>query len=186
MTAAVDDGLTALDWLVDNSETFHLDPTRIGVMGGSAGAATAIHLAYTAEGYGIEAPALRFVVDFWGGAYIPFPDPVAAASHLETGEPPLFIVHGTDDQTVPISRSDYLVARAVEQGVPYEFHPIAAADHGFEAIDPHVVEVEPGLTVFDRMVEWIYAALFRPGCLSESPGRARRSPRSRVPVTRPC
>ena len=163
MIAAVDDGLTALDWLVDNSDTYYLDPTRLGVMGSSAGATTAIHLAYTVNDYGIGAPALRFVVDFFGSAIIPFLDPAVAASHLETGEPPLFIVHGIEDQTVPISRSELLVARAVEQGVPYEFHAIAGAGHGFDFINPHVDEVEPGLTVFDRMVEWIHAALFMPG-----------------------
>ena len=88
MTAAVDDGLTALDWLVANSDTLYLDPSRLGVMGGSAGAATAKHLAYTMNGYGIDAPAFGFVVDFWGAAAIPRDDPVAAANHLETGEPP--------------------------------------------------------------------------------------------------
>ena len=177
MNAAVDDGLTALDWLVDNSGTFNLDPTRLGVIGSSAGAITAIHLAYTVKDFGIDAPALRFVVDFFGNAIIPLFDPVAAVNHLETGEPPLFIVHGTEDMTVPIARSEALAARAFEQNVPVEFHPIVGADHGFFeemenplGINPHMDEVEPGLTVFDRMVEWIHAAVFKPGCLSNSQG----------------
>lgn len=170
VNAAVDDGLTALDWLVDNSGTLNLDPTRLGVIGSSAGASTAIHLAYTVKDFGIDAPAFRFVVDFFGSAIIPFPEKSAADNHLETGEPPLFIVHGTADMTVPIARSEALAARAFEQNVPIEFHPIDGAGHGFGAIDPHNFQVEPGLTVFDRMVEWIHAAVFKPGCLSNSQG----------------
>ncbi len=161
MIAAVDDGLTALDWLVDNTGTLYLDPTRLGVMGGSAGATTAIHLAYTVSDYGIDSPALKIAVDLWGSAMIPLDDPEAAVNHLETGEPPIFIVHGTEDGTVPISRSYALAARADEQGVPYEFHLIDGAAHGFDYIDLLVDEVEPGLSVFDRMVEWIHAALFQ-------------------------
>ena len=163
MVAAVEDGLTAVDWLFDNSDVLHLDPTRLGVMGSSAGAITAIHLAYTVTDFGIDVPALGFVVDFFGGAFIPYFDPdtgalfdpVVAANHLETGEPPLFIVHGIEDQTVPISFSDLLVNRAGEQGVPYEFHAIPGAGHGFDFINPHVDKVESGLTIFDRMVAWI-------------------------------
>ncbi len=55
--------------------------------------------------------------------------------------------------------------------MPYEFHPIDGADHGFDYINLHVDKVEPGLIVFDRMVEWIHAALFKPGCLYAGQGQ---------------
>ncbi len=59
VNAAVDDGLTALDWLVDNSGTLNLDPTRLGVIGSSAGASTAIHLAYTVKANVYADPVLE-------------------------------------------------------------------------------------------------------------------------------
>ena len=173
MNSAVDDALTALDWLFDHSNSFNLDFSRLGLVGSSAGAVTAINLAYALNDYGIDAPAFRFVVDFFGRAFIPLGDPVAAVNLLVMGEPPLFVVHGTADSTIPIVHSENLVARALEQNVPVEFHPVMGAEHGFEGalgIQPQVDEVEPGLTIFDRMVEWIYAALFKPGCLYNSQG----------------
>ncbi len=154
-TAAVEDGLTALEWLFDNSDTLYLDPTRLGVMGSSAGAATAIHLAYTVPDYGLDMPSLSYVVDFFGFPVIPPGDPIAAANHLETGEPPLFIVHGTEDSTVPIAAAQLLANRADDQGVPYEFHAIPGLGHGLDELDPLVVEIESGLTIFDRMIQWI-------------------------------
>lgn len=175
MNAAIDDALTALDWLLDYSGPLNLDATRLGVMGSSAGAVTAIHLAYTVKDYGIDVPALRFVVDYFGSAVIPLGDPVAAVNHLETGEPPLFIVHGTDDQTAPIERSDALASRAYEQDVPVEYHAIEGAGHGFHPFEPNGIDLdtdlgESGLTILDRMIEWIHAAVFKPGCLSHSQG----------------
>ena len=49
------------------------------------------------------------------------------------------------------------------RGLPGGFEPP-------DGIDTDVDEVAPGLTVFDRMVEWIHAALFKPGCLRNSQG----------------
>ncbi|MEM8933119.1 MAG: alpha/beta hydrolase, partial [Acidobacteriota bacterium] len=152
--AAVDDALTAIDWLQANARTLDIAPDRIGILGSSAGAITSVHLAYALDNYGIEEFPFAFAVDLWGGSLIPPTDPQAAADHLEAGEPPLFIVHGTDDRTVPFELSALLVERAREQRVEYEIHPIDGAGHGFGAIDLFTVEVEPGLTIFDRLVAW--------------------------------
>lgn len=64
--AAIDDGLTAVDWLQANAELLNLDRLQIGLLGGSAGAITAVHMGYVLNNYGIKANSLTFVVDLWG------------------------------------------------------------------------------------------------------------------------
>jgi acetyl esterase/lipase len=70
VAAAVDDTLTAIGFLRRNSARFGLDPRRIGLVGGSAGAMTATHVAYVLDDYGIARPPIRFVGDLWGGVIV--------------------------------------------------------------------------------------------------------------------
>ncbi|MEM1180506.1 MAG: alpha/beta hydrolase [Acidobacteriota bacterium] len=159
IVAAIDDGLTALDWLLASAPELGVDPDRIGLLGGSAGAITSVHLAYILDNYGLEPQAVRFVIDLWGGSVIPPDDAEAAAAHLGTGEAPLFAIHGELDSTVPVELSDLLTARALDQQVPYEYHPIADAGHGFGSVDLFNREVTPGVTLFDRALAFARSAL---------------------------
>lgn len=152
--AAIDDALTAIDWLRANADRYHIEPTQIGLLGGSAGAITSVHLAYILDDYGVEPIPFSFVIDLWGGSIIPGNDSVAAANHLEYAEPPLFLVHGTNDPTVPVALSDLLAARAAAQRVPHEYYPIAGAGHGFGSVNIFSLEASQGVTLFERMVTW--------------------------------
>lgn len=152
--SAIDDSLTATDWIQANAESHNIDPNLIGLLGGSAGAFTAVHLGYILNNYDITSPQFAFVVDFWGGSFIPANDRVAASNHLEYGEPALFIVHGTADDIVPIEFSELLAARAQEQRTPYEYYPIDGGGHGLYNIDIFTEEASPGVTLYDRMMQW--------------------------------
>ena len=167
ITAAIDDGLTALDWLRASAGSLGVDTGRIGLVGGSAGAITSVHLAYVLDNHGLEAEALRFVVDFWGGSVIPPDDLEAAASHLDAGEPPLIAIHGTNDQSVSVEYSDLLVARAVDQDVAHEYYRIEGAGHGFGAIEIFTLEVSPGVTLFDRVLSWTREVLIGPAIFND-------------------
>ncbi|MEM8998384.1 MAG: alpha/beta hydrolase [Acidobacteriota bacterium] len=167
MVAAVDDGLTALDWLRASAGGLGVDPDRIGLLGGSAGAITSVHLAYVLDNLGVPPQPLRFVVDLWGGSLIPPADRTAAAGHLDAGEPPFIAIHGTDDPTVPFELSELLVARAVDQGVPHELYPLEGAGHGFGSIDIFTLEASPGVTLFERVLGWTREALHGPEVFSD-------------------
>ncbi|MBK9656821.1 MAG: prolyl oligopeptidase family serine peptidase [Rhodanobacteraceae bacterium] len=95
------------------------------------------------------------MVDLWGASLIPANDPVAAANHLESGEPPLFIIHGSNDPTVPFSASELLVARAQSQRLAHEFHPVPGGGHGFGV---------GGADIFNVEASWGYA--LRSACWS--------------------
>jgi acetyl esterase/lipase len=71
--AAVQDCKTAVRWLRANAAKYHVDPTRIGTTGGSAGGHLAQFLGVTAgvkefegEGYSDQSSAVACVVNFYG------------------------------------------------------------------------------------------------------------------------
>ena len=99
-----------------------MHPNRLGIVGGSAGAITADHVAYALDDLGVGAPDFRFVGNLWGGIYLPAPTQ-AAAAQLDPGEAPLFAVHGSADRLVPVALDDWLVARARSVGVPVGVPP---------------------------------------------------------------
>lgn len=154
VVAAIDDALTAVDWLRTNADALNIDPDQIGLIGGSAGAITAVHLGYVLDDYGVDVNPFAYVVDLWGGSLIPANNPLTAANHLQTGEPPLFIVHGTEDVIVPFALSVLLADRALEQNVVLDYHPIEGAEHSFSSIDLNTVEAHPGVTLMARLLEW--------------------------------
>ena len=82
--ASLDDTLAAIDWLRANASRYRIDLKRLGLVGSSAGAITANHVAYLLDDYGVKAPRVRFVGDLWGAILLA---PGAAA--LERGEAPL-------------------------------------------------------------------------------------------------
>ena len=160
MVAAVDDSLTALDWLDGHEKELRVHPNRLGIVGGSAGAITANHVAYALDDLGVGAPDFRFVGDLWGGIYLPAPTP-AAAAQLDSGEAPLFAVHGSADRLVPVALDDWLVARARSVGVPAEYHRVEGGAHGFAGTGFFTREVAPGQTAFDRLLDFAASALRR-------------------------
>ena len=160
MVTAIDDTLTALDWLWVHAKGLRIHRNRLGIAGGSAGAITADHVAYALDDLGIRAPRFRFVGDLWGGMFVPpHPSLHAAAGQLERGEAALFAVHGSADSTVPVQLDDWLVEQATAVGVPVEYHRVEGAGHGFIATDFFSREFAPGQTAFDRMLDFAEAAL---------------------------
>ena len=161
MVAAVDDTLTALDWLRDHDRAARLgvDRNRIGLVGGSAGAITAGHVAYALNDIAVPAPRIRFVGDLWGGLFLTAPGAGSGAAQLERGEAALFAVHGSGDRTVPVDLDDALVARARSVGVRTEYHRIPGAGHGFGAIGFFTRNVAGDETAYERLLRFARVAL---------------------------
>jgi len=161
MVAAVDDTLTALDWLRrrDRAARLGIDRGRIGLVGGSAGAITAGHVAYALDDIGVAAPRIRFVGDLWGGIFLTAPGARSGAAQLERGEAALFAVHGSGDRTVPVDLDDALVARARAVGVRAEYHRIPGAGHGFAATGFFTRDVVAEQTAYQRLLRFARTAL---------------------------
>lgn len=152
--AAMDDALTALAWIEDHAEMYSLDMSRLVVLGASAGGITTLYTVYNSDDFGLEAPNVAAVVDLWGAFGFS-----QDASALEAGEPPIFIVHGTADEVVPLFMVDALVKQVKAENVYYEYYPMEGYAHGFAAIDVMKIDVD-GQTIFERMVHFLDAQLF--------------------------
>ena len=123
---AVFDFQAAVRWLRANAATRRIDVDRIAALGGSAGAATVLSSVYTSTTEGNSgnpgySSRVRMVVELWGA--------LPVLNSMEAGEPPLFITHGTADQTVDFAEAVALASRAQAVGVPFEFRPIPGAGH---------------------------------------------------------
>jgi acetyl esterase/lipase len=133
-TAAVEDATKALRWAEANAATYCIDPQRFGVWGGSAGAFTVMHVAYTLDEYAIPRPPVRVAVDYWGGHF--------RVTDMEAGEPPLFVLHGTADSTVPFLRATELTNQAQRVGVPFTLYSIIGGEHDFNGSGFFVLTVD--------------------------------------------
>jgi acetyl esterase/lipase len=154
-----------LHWVkTKGAERFGLDPDRIAVAGGSAGAHLA-SLAVLSNGYhqpGFEsadtsvraAIVLYGIYDFFNrnntrvnwplipnrvmkAAVADAPDRYREASPIDqvrADAPPFLVIHGTSDSLVPIAEAEFFVEALQTAGAPVEFLPVRRAQHAFDIL----------------------------------------------------
>ena len=122
VNAAVRDAAKAVRWLRTNADRYRIDPDRIAVAGSSAGAVAALLMANERPEVVGDGARVGAIVDLWGGMY-------GGESLVVAGAPPVFIAHGTGDDTVPMEASQTLVARLEAAGVPHRFVAIERCGH---------------------------------------------------------
>lgn len=129
ITEAMYDAKAAVRFFRAHADDYRIDPDRIALIGASAGAITALHVTYLREpefegdsgnpGYSSNVTAC---VDLWGGLY-------ENVTEIDPGEPPVLIIHGTEDKVVPYSEAENISKRCEEVGVHYSLHPLEGAGH---------------------------------------------------------
>ena len=157
--AAVEDVFQAIAYLKANASALHLDPTRMVVIGRSAGGQVALSAAYAGREpairgvvdyygpadlvRGYEKPTRRWVLDsrkvledYLGGTPSQKPEVYAAASPINfvnAATPPTLLIHGRLDPLVWPEQSERLAARLKEAGRPYFHLYLPWATHGCDA-----------------------------------------------------
>jgi acetyl esterase/lipase len=157
--AARDDLLAAIDYLKANAAAIGLDPTRLVLLGRSAGGQLALLVAYTAND-----PAIRGAIGIYPAADLAYayanpcdvrlldgraivrvylggnPDQVpgayAAASPITfagPNSPPTLLIHGGRDELVSPAQSERLAARLARAGRPHLLLRLPWATHGCDA-----------------------------------------------------
>jgi acetyl esterase/lipase len=157
--AAIDDTLTALDFLLARPDTADASTTLVG---GSAGAITVDYVAYALDDFGIDRPHIGAVVSNWGGfplggsasTFVDNPTPSLASPY---SEPPVYLAHATGDPTVPYSLSTDIAARADVVGLDHELYTKVGDAHGF---DLTANLVAPGVSVLDDQVTWVTCTVY--------------------------
>jgi carboxymethylenebutenolidase len=97
------------------------DPERVGLIGFSLGAYLSLALA-------VEDKRIKAVVDFFGGM------PDHFVERLD-GMPPVLILHGEQDRTVPVSEAHKLAGLMEQRKISYEMKLYHHAGHGFSGLD---------------------------------------------------
>lgn len=123
------DARAALAWIRERADELHIDPTRVAVVGFSAGGHLAASLA-TAAPDKPDALVVGYPVTL-----AEFGPPVGKElldipSHVSPDTPPTFLFSTSDDTLVPIRNSIALLAALAEHGVPFESHIYLLGPHG--------------------------------------------------------
>jgi acetyl esterase/lipase len=144
MAAAQEDLGRALAHVVDRAAAYGVDEKRIAVGGGSAGAITALLATYGRDRARVRP---RAVVGLWGGMY-------GQESAIRAGDPPLLLVHGSNDRTVPFAQSEAIVSAAKRAGVEAVLVRIENGGHTLPLDQPFA-----GRTIQESVREFLDRAL---------------------------
>ena len=121
IAAATYDEATAVNWLVSNAATYNIDPELLAAGGYSAGAVSSLALGAGVVD-GVPDTGIKAVFSLAGALF-------GWESAIDSNMPGVFILHGTEDTTVPYSEVPYLQAALSGAGVPYDSLIVPGADH---------------------------------------------------------
>jgi acetyl esterase/lipase len=164
--AAVQDAQCAVRWMRAHAGDYHVDPTRIAVLGGSAGGHLALMVGYAEAGdfpktggheatrgdvqavvnlYGVtdstteRAQTAPEVTSFLGKSYADAPELYSQNSpiaYLDAADPPTLTFHGTIDEVVPVAQADALAAKLDALGVAQAYHRLDGWPHTMDIAQP--------------------------------------------------
>ena len=158
--AQIQDVNAALSFLWHHAGEYHFDQSRFVIGGDSAGGHLANLAGLSENnrptGFNVD-PAVRIaaILDYFGPSELTIdvperqldgaeakllggttkqkPDLAREASpvtYIDPHDPPMFIIHGTADHTVPMAQSQLLMTDLTQSGVPFTFVPVEGAGHG--------------------------------------------------------
>ncbi|KRB52866.1 alpha/beta hydrolase [Phenylobacterium sp. Root700] len=138
--AAVDDAGQAYAWLRAHGADLNIDPRRVVLAGGSAGGHLALMTALRADPKAVPAALVLFnpAIDLTGpltrgvNGMKPDDGPGISPALLDLAPlPPMIILHGSNDQLVPIETIRTFCARATTAGKDCRLEEYAGQPHGF-------------------------------------------------------
>lgn len=148
--AAIDDTLTALDFLHARSDVHEPWTT---IWGNSAGGNTALGAVYALDDHGITRPPVAVVLEISGriedaNVGNPFDSPLV-------GDPVLMSITGTDDHLYPFLQETE--TWAINAGLPFDFQEITNGGH---SPDMFTNNASTGVSLFQRTVDWHHETIF--------------------------
>lgn len=118
------DAQDAVRWLRANADRYNVDPARIAIGGYSAGAITALNVAYADDD---AASRVGAAISLSGTATYP--------GAIGAGDPPVRLFHGTADPIVRFANAESTCATAQRAGLVCELRPFPGVGHNLYAED---------------------------------------------------
>ena len=163
---------TALLFISQSANRYNIDPKRTAIIGFSAGAHLALLTGLTSEIESLNpagfleghVPKPACLISFYGvtdvrsfasyhfageepGQRAANLDLASPILHLAETSPPVLVVHGNADKTVPVTQSQAFVKRLGELNVEHEYVEIPDAPHSF-SIDYAKFDIRGALLAF--------------------------------------
>ena len=179
--AAEGDIRRAVSFVKEHAAEYRVNPAKIALIGESAGGQLAAMAALRPDQDG----AVQGVVAFYSptdlatlartSSWIPesvrdamkgtFFDTILMAgltkfspiSWVNADSPPCLMIHGTDDNLVPIAQSERFCEKLGEANVPCELYPVKAAGHGMRSWESSRIYGYKA-----PMIKWLQQAIGRP------------------------
>jgi len=164
----VQDCAAAVRWLAEQGE---VDGERLAIRGGSAGGFTTLAaLIFTdvfsvgASLYGVtDLAALatdthKFESRYLDGLVGRWPEDEAVYAerspihHLDQLDRPLIVFQGLEDEVVPPSQAEALVAALAERGIEHEHHAFQGEQHGFRKAETVIEVLQSELAFYQRVL----------------------------------
>ena len=164
--AAQHDAQAAVRWLRANASTRHVDPARVAVGGGSAGAGTALAVAVNSGDPGTSGnpgPSSKVGAAISISGELPHS---VAATYYDPSDSPVLMFNGTADPVVKYERGLQTAADLYNAGVPVVFEPLEGGGH--------VPFGQFGDTIVSQSVYFCYAVLD----LAHAPGQPAAAARA--------
>jgi acetyl esterase/lipase len=146
IASAIEDAVTAMRWVEANARNNCIDSGRVALWGGSAGSFIGLSVAYALDDYSVTVTKPRAVINHWGGLF--------SQGLMISSDPPVFIVHGDADTTVPYDRALEIRDDALAASVPYAFYTVRDADHGFNEIPIQTLTVN-GISLLELEINFL-------------------------------
>jgi acetyl esterase/lipase len=126
MTDALEDAMKGLNWIRENNKNFGIDKSKIVIGGGSAGGQLGNNFCYrdSTKGKKWDKSGIIAFVNLWGS-----PDESWGKYIIDKNDPPMIIVHGTEDDLVPYENSLQIIKRLNRVGIKNELITIEGAGH---------------------------------------------------------
>jgi acetyl esterase/lipase len=129
------DGSAALAWIREHASAVDVDPTKLAVVGFSAGGHLAASLGAVGE-HRPDALVLGYPVTLEEFGPLVGKDILDVASAVTEAMPPTFLFGTSGDSLVPVRNSLDLLAALAAHGVPFESHIYLLGPHGISLAKP--------------------------------------------------
>jgi acetyl esterase/lipase len=140
---ALQDGLTAVKYVRQHAAEYHIDTSKIGFMGFSAGGTLTMSVVYSATGESrpnFVAPIYAYENEIIG-------------SDVPSAKTPIFIVAASDDNLGLATNSVHIYLKWLAANQPAELHQYERGGHGF-GMDKQNIPVD---TWTERFFDWLQA-----------------------------